>query len=218
MSEPSPTRGAAADRYPWQVLSSTRLAAPDDDPKADFFDVLASRRSTPPNRPLNFRRLSDLLWYAAAYRRIAADGQGRPWYSRSAASAGGVHPIEIFVEDPEWSAARYNPLKHAIEVVEIASRERWDAYRREIRRALPAGDGTMFTFLADVTATAARYAQPESLVLRDAGALVATFQLTATALNLACTPIGIKGETFVDAMGASPERFLACGVVCAGEI
>lgn len=183
----------------------------------DFFAVLEKRHSRSPRNPLNFQQLSDLLWFAASYREIGVDNLGRSWASRAAPSAGGIHEIEIIIDDDESGPARYDPLHHRLEFLQIDTIDDWQRCKNEIRGVLPQCKATMFMLLGDVEAIAARYENPESLMLRDAGVLTMTLHLTAEALGLHSTPIGFRGEALLSLLGVPASRFVACGVFAVGE-
>jgi len=60
----------------------------------------------------------------------------------------------------------------------------------EVNKCLEVQRGTIFWFVADLTRSAARYENPESLAWRDSGALLATIGLVAEGLNLKCCGLG----------------------------
>jgi len=59
----------------------------------------------------------------------------------------------------------------------------------------------------------AAYDNPESLVWRDAGALLFAICLFAEGLGLAACPLGFVGQWSVEALGFPADRFLAVGGV-----
>jgi SagB-type dehydrogenase family enzyme len=193
-----------------------RLLGPISIGSIEFFDVLHRRNSAPPLRVLTHSALSLLLWHAAAITSTAKDAAGRPVRRRAVASAGGIHPIDIYVEDDVNVVMRYNPLRHCLEIVPAVSRNQWRRKRSEVARAMRGKGGTMILLVADVAAVAARYRNHESLVYRDAGCMIATIQLTAEALGLSCVPLGFLGEALVKALHLDADRYIPCGVLCAG--
>lgn len=193
-----------------------RLIGPIGVDPIDFFDVLHGRNSSPPSRALTHRALSLLLWHAAAITHTGADAAGRPVRRRAAASAGGIHPIDIYVEDDVNVVMRYDPLRHCLGLVPGLSRREWRRRRAEVARAMRGKGGTMMLLVADAAAVAARYRNHESLVYRDAGCMIATLQMTAEALGLRCVPLGFLGEALVKTLRLDAKRYVPCGVLCAG--
>lgn len=72
-----------------------------------------------------------------------------------------------------------------VDEAEIPGGGRWKA---------PAEDGVLLWFVAQFGRTLGRYVDGESLVWRDAGALLATVYLVCEALGLACCAIGPSGD------------------------
>jgi hypothetical protein len=56
---------------------------------------------------------------------------------------------------------------------------------------------SVIAFAAEVGRTSVKYANPESLVWRDAGVLLGYLHLCAEALGLAFTPLGITGDPYI---------------------
>ena len=155
--------------------------------------VLASRHSHRDfKKPLPLDRLGDLLWYAARVREQRG-ADGCPWESRVAPSAGGCHPIHVAVlraSGAEKLALIYDGSSHALGVVDDGGVDLRQCLR-EIAKCLPFGKGTILWFLADTMRTGAKYRNPESLMWRDSGALLAIFCLVAEALGLEACGVGI---------------------------
>jgi hypothetical protein len=60
----------------------------------------------------------------------------------------------------------------------------------QVNECLSTQAGTVFWFVADL-ARSSRYSNPESLVWRDSGALLATIGFVAESLNLNCCGLGL---------------------------
>ena len=71
--------------------------------------------------------------------------------------------------------------------------------------------------VGDMNRVAALYERPESLLWRDAGVLLQTLALVATAYRLALCPLGILGTAVVRALGL-PEPILGVGVALIGRV
>ena len=77
--------------------------------------------------------------------------------------------------------------------------------------------GSIIWFVARSNITRARYTNPESVIWRDAGALLATICLAATALNLVACPIGASGEPFIRRLLAAPDHVYGVGACAIGH-
>ncbi len=182
-------------------------------PDTNFFDVLGSRRSGV-GGPLGIDDLSALLWHSTALRSRAPGRFGVSAESRNSPSGGGLHPIKLLVLPLEDSIAGfYDDRQHGLGTVAPAA----IAINREsISTILGRSRGTTIQFAADRALLDACYDNASSILWRDAGALVATMCLVATALGIAACPVGRVGDDVVDAAGVM-EGFVGAGAVHFGK-
>lgn len=164
-----------------------------------FFDVLARRETRYASNKLELGSLSELLWHSA--RRIGRFTlpDGACWEHRPAPSAGGIHPIEVVVQDATGLGDQlylYDPDEHRLLTLADSTLAS-SALRHEAQLCLPVKPATLIWFIAMPQRTGAKYNHPESLIWRDAGALQTTTLLAATALKLQPVPIGRTGEPIV---------------------
>ena len=207
--EPAPRTGAGAHRRSLDASSFVPLPRSVRRPDVGFFDVLDARRSST-GGPLAREQLSTLLWHATRLRdrRPGRFGLGRE--SRSAPSAGGLHPIRLIVLPIEGTdAGIYDDHLHALAEIDPSA---LGLNRSSIADILAVGAGTTIQFAADAELVASCYDNPHSLMWRDAGALAATMCLVATAIDLTATPVGRIGDSIVRAAGLT-EGFIGAGAV-----
>jgi hypothetical protein len=81
---------------------------------------------------------------------------------------------------------------------------------------LPEGRGTILVFVAEVQRTGSVYENPDSLIWRDAGALMQTLAFTFCAYGLAFCQLGILGNEIPSALNLST-RLIGVGVAVAGH-
>lgn len=213
--DPTP-RDRALDCLPWQphLNGSTTLQVPCSDPQLSFREVLDSRSSCRDLLPIPTKLLGALLWHSARTRETRS---GDAWQRRAAPSAGGIHPIQLLAVEPgRDEVLLYDPLRHAmspladVETVEVA------AVRAVFHEVLPEAKGTFLVLAADHERTRAGYTNPESLVWRDAGCVLATLQLVACWLGIGSCPLGILGGKLVSLVAPGGE-LTAAGVLAVGE-
>lgn len=148
--------------------------------------------------------------------RLANDGFERT--RRPSPSAGALHAIETVIAD--WRTRsrlmRYTPLRHELELLSVPEEQRAHDFIDAIRSLLPLARGTALVFLADLSRVASVYENPESLLWRDAGALLQTLFLAAIAFRLAFCPLGIRGFEVAEALGLR-DRTIAAGVCLIGR-
>ena len=137
---------------------------------------------------------------------------------RPSLSAGALHPLSVLLlpANGETLLQRYNSTNHQIETL-AARTSRLAKVSANARRYLPNADGTVLVFVADRAGPEAVYENSESLIWRDAGALLQTLAITATAYNLAFCPLGYLGLDAIQALGPT-DKLLAVGSAVVGEI
>lgn len=207
--EPSPHFRSRPVRRHLRGSPSLLLSKQIDRPDTGFFDVLDERRSCV-GKPLCVDQLSSVLWHSTRLRnrRLGRFGIGQE--SRSAPSAGGLHPIRLLILPLEQGdGALYDD--HADALIAINPEAKM-ANRDSIIAIFGDACGVTIQFAADRDLVAACYDNPISLIWRDAGALTATICLVATALKLAVSPVGRLGTGIVEAAGL-PSGFIGAGAV-----
>ncbi|RJF97152.1 hypothetical protein D3871_00335 [Noviherbaspirillum saxi] len=167
----------------------------------DFDDVVFARRTRYGGTPLSRENLAALLWRTAYCLQDQPLDQRIHAKRKPVISAGARHPIDIIVIERspsmDLSTKLYDDLNHSLLTLDIASgavRPLWDM-------ASMAAKGTCSTlcwFVAQVGKTAGKYEWPDSLIWRDAGALLQQFSLVSHALSLGCVPLGPTGNPGID--------------------
>lgn len=167
--------------------------------------------------PAPLREIINLVAYGTQPRfRLAKDILDRT--RRPSPSAGALHPIEVIIAD--WRTRprlmRYAPLMHQLEVLVPVERAKLGDFVDAVRAIIPSARGTALISLGDLSRVASVYENPASLLWRDAGALLQTLFLSATAFRLAFCPLGIRGSEIVEALGLR-DTVVAAGVCVVGR-
>lgn len=222
--EPSPRRPLAAyDAFAYAAGARVRLP-PVATPRARFADVLEWRRTRRAFGPLDAEALSALLWFTARTLETDASapaGSRGVWEHRVTPSAGGRHPIDVWVSraKSDWPSAEgnfaayargdagrrtlwcYDPVCHALVAMkpaDVAAQAELDSLpARVLEDGRGVENATVLWHAAQFGRTEAAYINPDTLVWRDAGCLVATTALVAAGLRLACCPLGATGEPYI---------------------
>ena len=195
-----------------RIRESRALRPAGPAPTASFEDVLDRRRSDRAMFALSEARLSELLWHAVRARDVRGD-----WQHRAAASAGGLHPIQVLVfARATRDVVLYEPTHHhALVLDEIDSHLLCAALDQTLFLG-EAADATLLLLAAEMNRTASAYENSKSLVWRDAGCLLATLQIVCSWLSIASCPLGVLGEPLLAACGASGQ-LVATGLLVVGE-
>jgi SagB-type dehydrogenase family enzyme len=163
---------------------------------ARFFDIVDERRTLYGGTPLSLAQISSLLAYVALSEKPSARRGEESVKFRPVMSAGARHPIDILVIGARgWNdhAYLYDDTLHAL--AELPRHPSLGAWLRDYaEQSTATSQGTLFWFLAASGRTESKYLNAESLIWRDAGALLQQFSLVATALKLTCVPLGATGE------------------------
>ncbi len=159
------------------------LPQPDRHGNMPLDEAIGQRRSSRDfsSKPLPLALIGQLLW--------AGQGITSPDGKRTAPSAGGLYPIELYVVTPH-RVAHYLPSGHRIEV-------RADVDHRSELRNAALGQSAVANAPAVIVVTAvpartrAKYgARGETFVALEAGHVTQNILLEATAHSLAAVPIG----------------------------
>jgi SagB-type dehydrogenase family enzyme len=214
-AEPRP-RDECVDVARWspRILESLRLGT---NPVGDvaFRSVLDRRTSVRDVDAPSFDQLGAFLWHGARVRATAIGSRGR-WERRAAPSAGGLHPIELFVL--EYNATRlfrYDPLRHCLDSLADLDVGGLAKVHDGFATLAPESRGAFLIFLGNRALVDARYYNGDSLLARDAGALIATLHLVATALDLGFCALGLLGTRLGGAVSL-PSELVPLGTALVG--
>jgi len=146
--------------------------------------------------PLSLDELSQLLW--AAQGVTAASG------GRTAPSAGGLYPLEVYVVTAE-GAHRYVPDGHYLETLNDADL-RVELMRAGLDQSAIGDAAAVFVIAGVVSRTEATYGdRAERYVILEAGHAAQNLLLQAVALGLGAVPIGAFRDDEVQGTLALPD-------------
>jgi SagB-type dehydrogenase family enzyme len=168
--------------------------APPRQPRQSFCDVVNGRRSQRTFAAMDGTDLSTLLWLSARVIDRQPSALGGDLTLRPAPSAGALHPIHILmcsVRDQQWQ--RYDPFNHSLVGVPEGLLPVESALQA-VESALPVSDGTLIWLAAEPGRTATKYENSDSLVWRDAGALLSQLGLVSSLLGLHFCSLGLTGS------------------------
>jgi hypothetical protein len=191
------------------------LPVPQNPMSRDFLDVLSSRRSAV-GGPLDLAKIADLLWYAVGTKGYAPAGRaGVPIEWSAAPSAGALHPISLVCipHSGQEEILLYDPRTHAFQSLNVDIDLIISKDSQDLLAVTGLARGYTLRFIADTAKVDAAYINSSTLVLRDAGCLVAMICLCAEWLKLSACPLGFLGQNMVAPLGFPEPRFQAIGGV-----
>jgi SagB-type dehydrogenase family enzyme len=180
----------------WPGGKVRSLCETSDRPTRSFMEVAETRRTRRTFESPGETRLSQLFSMTCRAHSIISREFGFPQTTRSAPSAGAIHPVHVIlhgIDDRGWS--RYDPFEHAL--VDLPSRLEPSTVRSALDPVLPSDRATLLLFAAEPALTFAKYREACSLIWRDAGILQGYFSAAAEALDLNFCLIGVTGEPWV---------------------
>jgi hypothetical protein len=197
---PQPNAVAVARRLPdWPIVSNwpRQVRAP----ASDFLSTLNARRSRAGGR-LAEDDLASLLRHATLLRERRFDGRFGAWESRSAPAAGGIHALHLLCLPFGTNKTHgiYDADVHALRAPHTLE-DACALNMRSVATIANAEEGTTLQVVADRSRYEACYDHCDSLIWRDAGALIAVISLVATLLGLDSVPLGRHGDDIVRAAG-----------------
>lgn len=189
------TTGTSAPRV--VATDAIDLPTPRTGGPISFEETLQGRRSVRDftDEDLSLGERSQLLW--------AAQGQTASWGGRTAPSAGGLYPLELYLAtaDGLW---RYLPEGHRVQV-RTADDVRGGLADASGGQSSVATAPAVFVLTAVLARTAAKYGdRAERYVLLEAGHAAQNLLLQAVALGLGGVPVGAFDDGDVAAVLGLP--------------
>jgi hypothetical protein len=213
--EPVPRRPPSI----WQPFVATgstleKLQRPTARGDRSFQDVLSARRSSIGNS-VGLPLVGELLWHAAGLKGYAQAGRaGLPIGWSASPTSGGLQSICIVCISDDGSAPRlYEPSSHAFSVLATNSSAVHDENEVAVASVAGVRRGCTLRLIGDRSKLLAAYENVDSLLLRDAGAIVATICLCAEWLGLCACPLGFLGNALLPLIGFPTDRFQGVGAV-----
>lgn len=132
-------------------------------------------------------------------------------------SAGALHPIKSVIIDRDGYTVSYDDNNDAFLAIKPRKLDLLSKGLRDCATVLPSAHGHAIALMADVHLTSTIYENPESLLWRDAGAVLQTLALASEAYDLGFCPLGILGQDFADALLPENHHYLGVGVALIGQ-
>jgi hypothetical protein len=158
--------------------------------------------------------VGELLWHAAGVRGSAQTGRaGLPIEWRPTPSAGALHPIHLvcIASDQVQPIRLYDPSLHAFRDLVSPPEPVYRSNGQLVRAVLGSCFGVTVRLVADMEKARAAYENADSLVLRDAGCMLATIGLCAEAMRMRSSVLGFLGDEIVAELSLPPNRFAGIG-------
>ncbi|MFM0543029.1 nitroreductase family protein [Paraburkholderia graminis] len=211
--DPQPLEGRSFQDYPWPILRTVPFGQQGAPAERFFLDVFESRRSARALTSAPLEAVVDALRLAMV-PRFWKDGDPLRRSRRPALSAGALHPISVLLF-AGVAVYRVNADESVLEELHVPPELR-AGWVSKCKQLLPAADGAFIVLIADMARPMAAYQYSESLVWRDAGALLQTLALATESYGLGFCPLGILGSEVVAGLPGA-DQLLAVGAAAIGQ-
>lgn len=198
----------------WDIDKEIKIRNKKVSTKNDFLQLLKTRRTRREFKSVHLNDVGELL-YLSNRTLFRENSSGLTTEKRPVISAGGLHCVEILVSPANDSYLyRYNSISHSFERLTSYSTSK---IRQVINQFFPTGKhASAIWYVGDITKASGKYEHPESLIWRDAGAILSTHSLVSEHLNLAFSPLGVTLQAHAEKL--SNERILMClGIALIGS-
>jgi SagB-type dehydrogenase family enzyme len=193
------------------LVESTPLPAPSLEGRLSLEETLAARRSLREyqDEPLSLQETGQLLW--------ASQGITDPAGYRTAPSAGGLYPLEIYLATGE-GVFQYDPAAHSLRIVKEGD-SRPDLYEAAVRQESVLKAPAVFVITAVFERTGQKYGETRGprYVYMEVGHAAQNLLLQAVALELGGVPIGAFHEAWVQEILSLPENHVPVYLIPVGR-
>lgn len=175
------------------------------DELVDSLDRRISRRDF---GQLEQQQISSLLWFTQRETRYSTVNPTQSFVP--VPTAGGLASVRTIVVSNEGSAWIYDPRTHRAGSL-LVSPTVIEKIVREANLFFETGDGSILLYFADRAVLERHYRNPESLVLREAGAIIGVMAVISEALGLAFCALGTQASIWICALLGAPEEAVIPG-------
>jgi nitroreductase len=211
--DPVPIKDGPFCDYGWPISRVIPFGPGSAPRERSFLDVFESRRSGRALISAPLEELVDALRLALV-PRFWKEGDPLGRSRRPALSAGALHPISVLLF-ADATVYRVNAGQSVLEELNVSAELR-TSWISKCKNVLPAAKGEFISLIADMARPMAAYDKSESLVWRDAGALLQTLALAAESYGLGFCPLGILGGEVIAALPKA-DQLISVGAAAIGR-
>lgn len=203
----------------WHVRRSIKLGTFAPPLRQDFAQVVENRRSARKMARISFREMSNVLSFALQ-PRFFREGDAAGRHRSPTISAGALHGVELVIVDWRGSkrAFRFDRASCCLQALTIDNPSAMSRFVAHFKEVLAVDTTTAVVMLGDWKRMSAFYTNPETLLFRDAGAILQSLSMAAAAYRVGFCPLGILGGEIVEALGMMNAELLPAGVAAIGTI
>lgn len=195
----------------WPVVRERPWAPVAPPPNADFRDIIERRRSRRVLSKVPFREIVNLIAFALAPRFENNEGRFRA----PPLSAGALHAVDVILLAGR-RLCRFDRRGRSLQTLRAVDDKKLVHFHVRTRELLPQSNAAVIVLVGDLPRISSYYADPGSLLFRDAGALLQTLAFATEAFGLGCCPLGLLGREVIEALGLDPTIAIPVGAAVLG--
>lgn len=207
----APLKYRVIDRH---ILPSDSNSRPEE-----FTRILELRRSRRKFQSVSLDDLGPLFYLSSRTKEAVNSENGLIIERRNVPSSGGLHTIDCFVskfDDEKWYV--YNSHRHSLDEVMVKDPSMLSCFKDKCQGLFDCSrEPYLIWYVCDLDRLGCKYENPESLALREAGAIAAIQSLIAESRNLAFCMLGLTGSDEARAL-LDERQLLGVGTVVVGGL
>lgn len=181
-----------------------------------FANVVRARRSKRAIAAASLEQVAQVVREALKADFVGyGEKQGRRL--KAVLSAGALHPVKAIILRRDQRPIVYDDGADQFLSVQVRDASAYTAFLRTCATVLPDADGHWVALIADCWTVRSLYSNHESLVWRDAGAVIQMMALLAEAHEMAFCPLGVLGGEIIEALLPETSDIIPVGVVVLGR-
>lgn len=199
-------------RAPWAGAKAIKIGETLPISTMLLFEALEQRRTLRVLRKATLKEVCRALCAAACVRSVKHDDKLMR-SRRPSVAAGAIHAIEVFIVHGTMSKQifYFDPFERTISSVSNMDHLRLQAFWERCVSVVPSAVSTLIVLVGRPDVLSLAYENVESLLWRDAGALLQTLSMTAYGLGMGFCPLGLLGQDFLKCIPYSDETLCAVG-------
>lgn len=216
-TDPQPTGGELfSNHLEWLEPRDVHLVFEPDTLDKHFASVVRSRRSKRAITAASLERVAQIVRETLKADFVGfGEKQGRRL--KAVMSAGAIHPVKAVILRRDNPPIVYDDSRDLFVSVQVRDYTVYTAFFQTCETVLPDAEGHWVALIADCRNVRRLYTNHESLVWRDAGAIIQMMALMAEAHEMAFCPLGVLGSEIIEALLPETQDMIPVGVVALGK-
>lgn len=210
---------AARLPVPWDLGRRLKITESSLSPAISLAETLECRRTQRTLLRVTCKEIAHTLTIASGVRSIKINDRLRR-SRRPSIAAGAIHAVEIlFIHGGTKKRIFYfDPFGPTISIVRCIDQMHLERLWKKAEAISPDAASTLIVLIGRPRLLSLAYTTAQSLLWRDAGALLQTIAMTAYGRGLGFCPLGLLGQELIHCISTNGETLCAVGTGWLGSI